>query len=338
MFMPNQLYNLNLVVAEGDLSSPSILFWVGFIIFFFLMLLVDLKVFHKKAHKISLKEGLLLAGFWISLALTFNLGVFLFLGGQKALEFLTGYMIEFSLSMDNLFVFLVIFSYFAVPAEYQHRVLLYGILGALVMRLSFILVGIALIQKFHWVIYLMGALLVYVGVKLALRKDREVHPERNPIIRWARKFFPLTDQYHKEFFFLRQNSRLFATPLFIVLLVVESTDIVFAIDSIPAILAITRDPFIVFTSNAFAILGLRTFYFILNSIMPLFRFLHYGLAVILVYVGIKMLLSEIYKIPTSLSLIVVAAILAVSIFVSLLLPRKLPHLATLSEKSKPYID
>ena len=300
------------------------------------MIFIDLRLFHRKAHKLAFREAGLLAGFWISLALLFNLGIYLFFSSQKALEFLTGYIVEFSLSMDNLFVFLVIFTYFSVPAEYQHRVLYYGILGALVFRLTFIVLGVTLLHYFHWLIYVMGAILIFSGYKLFAEKGKKVEPEKNPFFVWAKKLFPITPDYRQEFFFVRETNGLFATPLFLVLVVVETTDIVFAIDSIPAILAITRDPFIVFSSNAFAILGLRTFYFLLASLMPLFRFLHYGLSLVLIYIGCKMLLSAVYPIPTSFSLLVVSIILSLSIVGSLLFPEKraLPGVAKQNPEGK----
>ncbi|MFN4181944.1 MAG: TerC family protein [bacterium] len=301
--------------------SPIFL-WTAFLLFILSMIFVDLRVFHRKAHRMNFREAGLLAAFWVSLALLFNLGIYLFFPSQKALEFLTGYIVEFSLSMDNLFVFLVIFTYFSVPAEYQHRVLYFGILGALAFRFTFIIVGVTLLHFFHWLIYVMGAILIFSGYKLLTEKGKKVEPEKNPFFTWAKKLFPITQEYRKEFFFVRESNGLFATPLFLVLIVVESTDIVFAIDSIPAILAITRDTFIVFSSNAFAILGLRTFYFLLSSLMPLFRFLHYGLSLVLIYIGCKMLLSAVYPIPTGFSLLVVSIILGLSVGASLLFPEK----------------
>ncbi|MHA2615475.1 MAG: TerC family protein [bacterium JZ-2024 1] len=301
--------------------SPIIV-WSVFLLFILSMIFIDLRVFHRKVHRMKFREAVLLATFWVSLALLFNLGIYFFFSPQKALEFLTGYIVEFSLSMDNLFVFLVIFTYFSVPAEYQHRVLYYGILGALAFRLTFIVLGVTFLHFFHWLIYVMGAILIFSGYKLFTEKGKQVEPEKNPLFRWAKKIFPITPEYRQEFFFVRDSNGLFATPLFLVLIVVESTDIVFAIDSIPAILAITRDTFIVFSSNAFAILGLRTFYFLLASLMPLFRFLHYGLSLVLIYIGCKMLLSGVYPIPTGLSLLVVSTILLLSVVGSLLFPEK----------------
>lgn len=300
----------------------QVLLWVIFNIFVLAMLALDLGVFHRKAHVVKIKEALLLSAFWITLALLFNLGIYFWRGPETALEFLTGYLIEKSLSVDNLFVFLLIFSYFRVPSLYQHKVLFWGILGALIMRAIFILTGVTLIQKFHWVIYIFGAFLILSGIKMALQKDKEIHPERNPVLRLFRRFMPVTDGYEDSKFFIKRAGRLLATPLLVVLLVVETTDIFFAVDSVPAILAITLDPFIVYTSNVFAILGLRALYFALAGLMPLFHYLHYGLSAILVFVGVKMLLANIYKIPIAIALSVVASILLISVIASIIRPRK----------------
>jgi tellurite resistance protein TerC len=281
------------------------------------MLALDLGVFHRKAHVIKIKEALVWSGVWITLALLFNLGIYLWRGQETALEFLAGYLIEKSLSVDNIFVFLLIFSYFGVPPLYQHKVLFWGILGALIMRAVFIATGITLIEKFHWTIYLFGAILVLTGVKMALQKDRKIQPERNPVIRLFRRCVPVTEDYAQDKFFIKRAGRYLATPLFIVLIVVETTDVIFAVDSIPAILAITLDPFIVYTSNVFAILGLRALYFALSGVMELFHHLHYGLSVVLVFVGTKMLLTDLYKIPVSIALSVVAGILLVSVMASI---------------------
>lgn len=285
-----------------------------------LLLALDLGLFHKKAHEIKIKEALIGSAFWISLALLFNLGIYFWKGPQAALEFFTGYLIEESLSVDNLFVFLLIFSYFRVDPVYQHRVLFWGILGALVMRATFIATGITLIQQFHWVIYIFGGFLLLTGLRIALEKQQEIHPEKNPVLRLFRVFVPVTDHYVNGKFFVRINGKLFATPLFVVLLVVETTDIIFAVDSIPAILAITVDPFIVYTSNVFAILGLRTLFFALAGLMSLFCYLRYGLAAILFFVGAKMLISDFYKVPIPIALGVVIGILAISVIVSKLIP------------------
>jgi tellurite resistance protein TerC len=302
--------------------SDQVLLWVVFNIFVLGMLALDLGVFHRKAHTIKIKEALAWSGVWIFLALLFNLGIYFWRGPESALEFLTGYLIEKSLSVDNIFVFLLIFSYFHVPPLYQHKVLFWGILGALIMRAIFIAAGVTLIQKFHWIIYLFGALLIVTGIKLALEKEKEIHPERNPALRLFRRLMPVTEEYEKARFFVKRNGRYLATPLFVVLLVVETTDVIFAVDSIPAILAITLDPFIVYTSNVFAILGLRALYFALAGMMELFHYLHYGLSAILTFVGIKMLLTYIYKIPISVALGVIAGILIVSIVSSVMFPKR----------------
>jgi tellurite resistance protein TerC len=300
------------------MAEQSLGLWVGFNVFVLAMLALDLGVFHRKPHEVHFKEALTWNGVWIALALLFNAALFVWKGPQVGLEFLTGYLIEKSLSVDNIFVFLLIFTYFKVPAMYQHEVLFWGIVGALVMRAIFIAVGITLITQFHWIIYVFGAFLILTGVKLALEKDKEVHPESNPVLKLFRRLVPVTDQYHGGRFFVRQAGRLMATPLFVVLLVVETTDVIFAVDSIPAILAITPDPFIVYSSNVFAILGLRALYFALAGLMRLFTHLHYGLSAILVFVGMKMLLTDIYKIPIGIALGVVAGILALSILASIL--------------------
>jgi tellurite resistance protein TerC len=302
--------------------EKQVLLWVAFNIFVFAMLALDLGFFHRKAHVIKIKEALLWSGAWIALALLFNLGIYFFRGSETALEFLTGYLIEKSLSVDNIFVFLLIFSYFGVPSLYQHKVLFWGILGALIMRALFIVAGITLIEKFHWTIYIFGAFLILIGIKMALQKERRLRPERNPALKLFRRWVPVTEEYVEGKFFVRRLGHSFATPLLIVLIVVETTDIIFAVDSIPAILAITLDPFIVYTSNVFAILGLRALYFALAGIMELFHHLHYGLSAVLVFVGIKMLLSDLYKIPVSVALSVVAGILLISVVTSILDKKK----------------
>ena len=296
--------------------------WVLFNIFVFGMLVLDLGVFHRKAHEIKIKEALIWSAIWIALALIFNLGIYVWRGHEQALEFFTGYLIEKSLSVDNVFVFLLIFTYFRVDSLYQHKILFWGILGALIMRAIFIAVGVTLIQQFHWVIYVFGAFLILTGIKMALQKDKEIHPERNPALRLFRRVMPVTDHYVQGKFFVKLNGRAFATPLFVVLLVVETTDLIFAVDSIPAILAITLDPFIVYTSNVFAILGLRALYFALAGAMRLFHYLHLGLSSILVFIGAKMLVADIYKIPIVIALSVVAAILVISVVASVVRPRK----------------
>jgi tellurite resistance protein TerC len=298
--------------------GKQILLWVAFNIFVLSMLALDLGIFHRKAHTIKIKEALGWSGVWIALTLLFNLGIYFWRGPETALEFLTGYLIEKSLSVDNIFVFLLIFSYFGVPPLYQHKVLFWGILGALIMRAVFIVAGITLIEKFHWTIYIFGAFLILIGIKMALQKERKIRPERNPALKLFRRWVPVTEEYVEGKFFVKRLDRYFATPLLIVLIVVETTDIIFAVDSIPAILAITLDPFIVYTSNVFAILGLRALYFALAGIMELFHHLHYGLSAVLVFVGIKMLLADFYKIPVSIALSVVVGILLISVVTSIL--------------------
>ncbi len=303
-------------------SVGTPLAWIGFIVFVLVMLLLDLGVFHKKAHEIGTREALGWSGLWIGLALLFNAGIYLWLGAQPALEFLTGYLIEKALSVDNLFVILVLFSYFAVPKNLQHRVLFWGILGALVMRAFFIVAGAALIARFHFIMYVFGAFLVFTGGKLMLQSDDAVDPERNLVLRLARKVIPAVSTYRGGAFFVREGGRLLATPLFIVVLVVEATDIVFAVDSIPAIFAITLDPFIVFTSNIFAILGLRALFFLLAGMIGRFRFLKYGLGLVLVFVGIKMLIIDYFKVPIGISLGVVGGLIGLSGVISALFPEK----------------
>lgn len=297
------------------------LMWAGFIIFILFMLALDLLIFQRKPHEVKLKEALAWSGVWIGLALIFNLGVYIWGGRQQALEFLTGYLLEKSLSVDNIFVFLIIFSYFKVPQKYQHEVLFWGILGALIMRAAFITGGIALINQFHWIIYVFGAFLIFTGIKMAFSKEKEVHPEKSIVLRLFNRIIPVAKDYDGEKFFIKSGARWFATPLLVVLLIIETTDVIFAFDSIPAILAITRKPFIVYTSNVFAILGLRALYFALAGIMRYFHYLNYGLSLILVFVGVKMLLSGVYKIPVGISLIVIACILLISIIASVRWPK-----------------
>jgi len=292
------------------------LLFAGFILFVLLMLAVDLGVFNREPHKISIRESLIWSGVWIGLSLLFAVGLWHFEGSEPALKYLSGYLIEKSLSMDNLFVFLVIFQFFKVDKKYRHTVLFWGILGALVFRAAFIFAGVAVLNKFQWLIYLLGAFLIYTGIKLARETNREIEPEHNPVLKLVRRIFPVTEKYHDNHFFVREAGKLFATPLFIVLVAIETTDIMFAVDSIPAILAISRDPFIVFSSNVFAILGLRALFFALSGIMQLFEYLHYGLAAILMFVGIKMLLSEFVHMPVWIALSVIAIILTVTIVAS----------------------
>ncbi len=293
-------------------------FWIYFSVFILAMLALDLGIFHKNTHAVSFKESLLWTFVWFGLSMIFNAIIYTWKGPDKSFEFLTGYIIELSLSVDNLFLFILIFNYFKVPREYQHRVLFWGILGALVMRIIFIFAGIALIKQFHWIIYVFGAFIIFTGFKMFFNNEQEIEPEKNMIIQWIKKWVPVTRQFHKDQFFIRRKGILAATPLFIVLVFVEVTDLIFAVDSIPAILAITTDPFIVFTSNVFAILGLRSLYFALSGMMSLFHYLHYGLATILVFIGLKMVITDFYKIPIEWALITVLSILLISIMASLL--------------------
>lgn len=291
--------------------------WVGFGVVVTAMLALDLGVFHRKSEVISIRHAFLWSGIWIALALAFNVGVYFMRGGEAAVLFLTGYVVELSLSVDNLFVFLLIFSYFKVPAQYQHRVLYWGIVGAVVLRALLIALGIGIVTRFDFVLYLFGAFLIFTGIKMAVEKEKEVHPEKNVFLRLLRRFMPITSNYEDKKFFVRRDGRLWATPLLVVLVVVETTDLVFAVDSIPAILGITRDSFIVYTSNVFAILGLRSMYFALAHSIQMFAYLNYGLAAVLTFVGAKMLLHHFIKIPSSVSLGVVLGLLTLAILASL---------------------
>ncbi|MEY4387441.1 MAG: hypothetical protein RLY20_2724 [Verrucomicrobiota bacterium] len=297
--------------------------WIGFNVFILAMLALDLGVFHRKSHTVTLRESLTWTGVWVALAMVFNAGIWHFAGAQKGLEFFTGYLIEKSLSVDNVFVFALLFSYFAVPAQYQHKVLFWGILGALIMRAIMIALGAALITKFAWIIYVFGGFLILTGIKMIVKREEEIHPERNPIVRWFKKLMPVTPEYRGDRFFVRENGIRMATPLFVVLLLVEFTDLIFAVDSIPAIFAVTKDPFIVYTSNVFAILGLRSLYFALAGVMDKFHYLKIGLGVVLAFVGVKMILAHTaWKIDTLVSLGVIVLILATSVVWSLLKPKK----------------
>jgi len=295
-------------------------FWILFNVFVIAMLVLDLGVFHRRTHTVKYREALIWSAVWIALAAIFAVVIYFWHGRTPSLEFVTGYVIELSLSVDNLFIFLLIFRYFQVPPGHQHKVLFWGILGALIMRAIFIAAGVGLIQKFHWIIYVFGAFLVYSGIKLFRQGETEIHPEKNPVLRLFRRWVPVTKDYEGDKFLVRRTG-LFATPLLVVLVVVETTDLLFAVDSIPAILAITRDAFIVYTSNVFAILGLRSMYFALAGMMEMFRYLHYGLSVVLMFVGAKMLLSHYYEIPTVVALGAVAGILLLSVAASLLRPK-----------------
>ena len=303
--------------------NDTLWLWVGFNVFVLAMLALDLGVFHRKAHVVSFRESIAWTVVWITLAMIFNLGVGHFLGDEKGLEFFTGYVIEKSLSVDNVFVIALLFSYFAVPAIYQHKVLFWGILGALIMRAAMIAAGSKLITEFGWVIYIFGAFLILTGIKMIVKNETEIHPEKNPLVRLFKRFMPVTNEFRGDRFFVRENGVLFATPLFVVLLIVEFTDLIFAVDSIPAIFAVTTDPFIVYTSNVFAILGLRSLYFALSGVMDKFHYLKIGLGVILTFVGVKMLLAHTaWKIDTHISLGVIVLTLAASVIASLVWPRK----------------
>jgi tellurite resistance protein TerC len=298
-----------------------ILFWILFNLFVLIMLALDLGVFNRRPHSIGFREALGWSVMWIALAVAFAVIVYFWHGRAASLEFATGYLIELSLSIDNLFVFLVIFRYFRVPDELQHRVLFWGILGALVTRGTFILAGVGLIRQFEWIIYIFGALLIWSGIKLLRQGDAEIDPEKNPVLKVFRRWMPVTEEYVGDKFWVRQPG-LYATPLVVVLLVVETTDILFAVDSIPAVLAITLNAFIVYTSNVFAIMGLRSMYFAVAGMMELFEYLHYGLSAVLVFIGAKMLLSHYYRVPTHIALAIVIGVLLISVVASVAVPRK----------------
>ena len=294
--------------------------WIGFNLFVLAFLALDLGVLHRKSAVISVREALIWTGIWTALALVFNAGIWALRGSEAGLQFLAGFLVERALSIDNIFVFLLIFAYFRVASEVQYRVLFFGILGALVMRAALIAAGVTLIHQFSWVLYVFGAFLIFTGIKLATSREKEIHPEKNPVLQLLRRFVPVTQEYSHDRFFVRRAGRLFATPLFVVLLVVETTDVVFALDSIPAILGITTDPFIVYTSNVFAILGLRALYFAVAGLIRLFRYLDYGLSAVLVFIGAKMLAADLYHLPVAVALGVVAAILTTAILASILIP------------------
>jgi tellurite resistance protein TerC len=297
--------------------------WIAFNAFVLLMLALDLGVFNRKSHIVTVKESIAWTLVWVSLALTFNLGIGHFMGNDKALEFLTGYVIEKSLSVDNIFVIALLFSYFSVQPKYQHKVLFWGILGALIMRAAMIAVGAKLIAEFAWIIYIFGGFLIITGIKMIVKQEDEIHPEQNPVVRLFRRLIPVTKDYHEGRFFIRQQGTLMATPLFVTLLIVELTDLIFAVDSIPAIFAVTTDPFIVYTSNVFAILGLRSLYFALAGVLDKFHYLKVGLGLVLTFVGIKMLLGHSpYSIDTHISLAVIITILTSSVVASLVWPKK----------------
>lgn len=302
--------------------NESVVLWSAFNLFVLAMLALDLGVFHRKSHTVGVKEALTWTGVWITLAMLFNLFIYYYFDKDKAIEFFTGYLIEKSLSIDNIFVIIMIFSYFNVPTSYQHKVLFWGILGALVMRVIFILTGIELIHKFHWLIYIFGGFLVITGIKMLTSGDTKLEPEKNPLAKLARKIFPFTESFESDKFFVRREGRLWATPLFMVVILIEATDLIFAVDSIPAILAISDDSFIVYTSNVFAILGLRSLYFALAGVEKYFQYLKYGLSTILIFVGVKMAITDIYKIPVDLSLIVIVFVLAIAMLASVVIKKK----------------
>lgn len=302
--------------------THELLLWILFNIFILLMLALDLGVFQRKTHIISVKEALIWSAVWIILSLLFNMFIYFDMGEQKAIEYFTGYLIERSLSIDNIFVFVLLFSYFKVPPEYQHKVLFWGVIGALILRASLIGVGVVLIHQFSWIIYIFGGFLVFTGFRMAMQDDGHIDPEKNIVIRLYKKFFPVTTEYDNGNFFVTKKNKKYATPLFVVLIATEFTDLVFAFDSIPAIFAITSDPFIIYTSNIFAILGLRAMYFALAGIMDKFHYLKVGLSMILIFIGFKMLIVDIYKIPIGYSLGVIAIILTASVVLSLAKPKK----------------
>jgi len=295
--------------------------WISFFILVFVLLAFDL-ITHRKSHTIGMKEALLWTGFWISLALGFNLVLYIFKGKQMALEFLAGYLIEESLSVDNMFVFLLIFKYFRIPDQFQHKILYWGIIGALVFRAIFVVAGITLVNRFHWIIYIFGAILIFSALKLVKGDDQDVDPEKNPVLRLFRRFYPVSAKLDGDRFFTVENGIKKATPLLVALIAIETTDVVFAVDSIPAVLAVSRDTFIVYSSNVFAILGLRALYFALAGLMKLFHYLHYGLAAVLFFVGCKMLASHWYHVPIGAALGAIIGILGLSIVASLIFPKK----------------
>ncbi len=296
--------------------------WLIFGAVVFTALFLDLSVFHRNPHKISLKEALLLSAFWIALGLAFGVFVYFDRGYDRAVEYFTGYLLEKALSLDNIFVFILIFSYFKVPEEYRHKVLFWGVLGAIVFRAIFIFAGLELIKHFHWVVYIFGVILIVSAIKLLTTEEKEFHPEQTLVYRIAKRLIPLRPHNGDGRFFIKEGGRLYATPMFLTLLFVESSDIMFAIDSVPAILAISKDPFVVYTSNIFAILGLRSLYFAAAGILPLFHYLHYGLSFILGFIGVKMLVSEFYKIPVEVSLLLIGSAIFLSVVASLVVKKK----------------
>jgi tellurite resistance protein TerC len=308
------------------IATPTL--WIIFSVFVLGMLALDLGVFNRKAHEVRFKEALTWSVVWVALSLAFNGWIYHKFGSEKALQFLTGYVIEKALSVDNIFVFVVLFASFAVPKMYQHRVLFWGVLGAIIMRAIFIALGAALVSRFDWIMYVFGAILIITGIKLMKEGESEPHPEKNPLYKLARRIMPATPEYHGKQFTVIQNGRRYATPLLLVLIAIEATDVVFAVDSIPAIFAITTDPFIVYTSNIFAILGLRAMYFLLAGVIDKFHYLKYGLAVVLLFVGVKMVIAEWYHMPIGLSLGVIASVLTLSVIASVIWPKHVELEAT----------
>jgi len=300
--------------------------WILFNVFVLLMLAIDLGIFHRQSKKVSFKEAISWSVVWITLALVFNGWIYYSMGEKPAVEFLTGYLVEKSLSVDNIFVFVLLFSFFKVPDEYRHRVLFWGVIVALILRAIFIAIGAVLIAKFHWIIYLFGVFLVFTGYKMFKKSAADMHPEENPLVRWFIKRGKVTNEYHGKKFFVNINGKKLATPLFLCLLSIEFTDLVFAVDSIPAIFAITNDPFIVYTSNVFAILGLRSLYFALEGIITKFPYLRYGLAIILIFIGCKMLLIDVYKMPIAVSLGFIAITITLSVLWEKIFPKKISGL------------
>jgi tellurite resistance protein TerC len=302
--------------------ETSLSVWIGFVVFILAVLALDLGVFHKKSHTVGFKESIIWSGVWIALAMAFNVIILFWRGQEDFMLFLTGYVIEKSLSVDNLFVFLLIFSYFKIPNQYQHKVLFYGILGALVMRAFFIWAGIAILENFAWVIYIFGGFLLFSGIKMMIPHDEEADLGKSWVVRTARKFFHTTHELHDDKFFCIENGKKMITPLFLALIFVEFSDLVFAIDSIPAIIGITNDPFLVFTSNVFAILGLRSLYFALKGFADMFHYLKYGLAVILMFIGVKMLIVKWYHMPIAITMAVIFSVLLISVLVSIAMKKR----------------
>lgn len=318
--------------------SAPIWLWIAFNAFVLIMLALDLSVFHRKSHTVSLKEALGWSCVWIALALLFNAGLYIWRGPEPALQFLTGYLIEKSLSVDNIFVFVLLFSAFSVPAAYQHRVLFWGVLAALLMRGILIVVGAVLLEDFQWIFYIFGAFLILTGIRMALHKETEVHPDHNPALKFVRRLVPVTSEYESDRFFVRRSGQFLGTPLLLVLVAVETTDLIFAVDSIPAIFAVTTNPFLVYTSNVFAILGLRSLYFVFANLIDKFYYLRLGLSVILFYVGVKMIMTNIYHIPSALSLLVIAGILAITIVASMMRTRRVSQQVEQVEEKKEFLS